>query len=123
LALAKYLDEHPLINHVYYPGLPTHPQHKIASDFFHGFGGLMSFELDEKMDCLAFLNRLQVVIKSSNLGDTRTLAIPVAKTIFHELGAARRKEMGIADSLIRLSVGIEDIEDLLADFAQALTNY
>ena len=80
----------------------------------------MSFELKDKIDCLSFLNRLQVVIKSSNLGDTRTLAIPVAQTIFHELGAERRREMGIADSLIRLSVGIEDSEDLLADFAQAL---
>lgn len=80
----------------------------------------MSFELSDKIDCLTFLNRLKVVIKSSNLGDTRSLAIPVAKTIFHELGAEQRKEMGIDDSLIRLSVGIEDIEDLLEDFTQAL---
>jgi len=122
LTLARYLEGHSLINNVYYPGLATHPQHKIASTFFSGFGGLMSFELNDKIDCLAFLNRLQVVIKSSNLGDTRTLAIPVAQTIFHELGADRRKEMGIADSLIRLSVGIEDIDDLLADFAQALSH-
>ena len=79
----------------------------------------MSFELNEGIDCLAFLNRLNLVIKSSNLGDTRTLAIPVAQTIFFELGAERREEMGIVDSLIRLSVGIEDTEDLLEDFRQA----
>jgi O-acetylhomoserine (thiol)-lyase len=80
----------------------------------------MSFVVDSKIDCLAFLNRLQIVIKSSNLGDTRTLAIPVAQTIFFELGAERRAEMGIPDTMIRLSVGIEDTEDLIEDFRQAL---
>ncbi|MCV9927504.1 cystathionine gamma-synthase family protein [Flavobacterium sp. LS1R49] len=121
LILARFLDEHTLVKKVNYPGLVSHPQHKIASDLFHGYGGLMSFELSDKIDCVTFLNRLKVVIKSSNLGDTRTLAIPVAKTIFHELGAERRKEMGIEDSLIRLSIGIEDIQDLLEDFTQALS--
>lgn len=80
----------------------------------------MSFELVDQIDCLAFLNRLNVVIKSSNLGDTRTLVSPVAQTIFYELGPERRKEMGIEDSLIRLSVGIEDSQDLLDDFTLAL---
>jgi O-acetylhomoserine (thiol)-lyase len=121
LQLANFLNKHELVKKVNYPGLEIHPQHKIASELFKGYGGLMSFELSDKIDCLTFLNRLKVVIKSSNLGDTRTLAIPVAKTIFHELGAERRKEMGIDDSLIRLSVGIEDIEDLLEDFTQALS--
>jgi O-acetylhomoserine (thiol)-lyase len=60
------------------------------------------------------------VFSSSHLGDNRTLAIPVAQTIYWEMGAARRAEMGIADSLIRLSIGIEDIDDLIADFTQAL---
>ena len=66
------------------------------------------------------LNRLQLVISSSHLGDNRTLAIPVAHTIYWEMGLQRRAEMGIADSLIRLSIGIEDYADLEADFAQAL---
>jgi len=81
---------------------------------------LMSIELADNIDCLDFLNRLKLVISSSHLGDNRTLAIPVAHTIYWEMGAERRAEMGIADSLIRLSIGIEDIEDLLADFTQAL---
>ncbi len=119
LLLANFLNEHLLVKKVNYPGLADHPQHKIASELFNGYGGLMSFELDDKIDAVTFLNRLKVVIKSSNLGDTRSLAIPVAKTIFHELGADRRKEMGIEDSLIRLSVGIEDINDLLEDFTHA----
>jgi O-acetylhomoserine (thiol)-lyase len=118
--LATFLEAHPLVSKVYYPGLASHPQHALTSSLFHRHGGLMSFVVNEKIDCLAFLNRLQVVIKSSNLGDTRTLAIPVAQTIFFELGAERRAEMGIPDTMIRLSVGIEDTEDLMEDFRQAL---
>ena len=87
---------------------------------FRGFGALLSFELAEGIDTFEFLNKLRVVVLSSNLGDNRTLAIPVAHTIFWEMGAKRRAEMGIADSLIRISVGIEDRDDLLGDFAQAL---
>jgi O-acetylhomoserine (thiol)-lyase len=81
---------------------------------------LFSFELADGIDCFDFLNRLAIVVSSSNLGDNRTLAIPVAHTIFWEIGPARRAEMGIADSLVRVSVGIEDRDDLIADFAQAL---
>lgn len=122
MTLAKYLDAHPLVSKVYYPGLEGHPQHKLASEIFSKYGGLMSFALNDEVDCFAFLNALKLVIKSSNLGDTRTLAIPVAHTIFFELGAERRAEMGIPDSMIRLSVGIEDIADLLTDFEEALKN-
>jgi len=120
LALAEYLEGHPMVSKVYYPGLKSHPQHERATTLFLRYGGLMSFALNEGIDCFAFLNRLKLVIKSSNLGDTRTLAIPVAHTIFFELGAERRAEMGIPDSMVRLSVGIEDAEDLLEDFRQAL---
>lgn len=119
-ALAAFLEAHPMVSKVYYPGLKSHPQHEQATQYFHRYGGLMSFALNEGVDCFAFLNRLQLVIKSSNLGDTRTLAIPVAHTIFFELGAERRAEMGIPDSMVRLSVGIEDTADLIQDFKQAL---
>lgn len=120
LALAEYLEAHPLVSKVYYPGLKSHPQHELATSLFKGYGGLMSFALNDDVDCFAFLNKLKLVIKSSNLGDTRTLAIPVAHTIFFELGAERRAEMGIPDSMVRLSVGIEDQQDILQDFKQAL---
>jgi O-acetylhomoserine (thiol)-lyase len=119
-ALATYFESHPKIKKVFYPGLENHPQHERAGKLFAKFGGLMSIELDDSIDCLAFLNKLQLVVKSSNLGDTRTLAIPVAQTIFFELGAERRAEMGIPESMIRLSVGIEDLDDLVEDFANAL---
>ncbi len=120
VALAEILAAHPRVRAVYYPGLPTHPQHVLAQGLFSGFGALLSFELDPALDCFDFLNRLENVALSSNLGDNRTLAIPVAHTIYWEMGTERRASMGIAESLIRISVGIEDRDDLLADFEQAL---
>jgi O-acetylhomoserine (thiol)-lyase len=120
MSLAQFLDSRSEVRAVYYPGLDSHPQHALAGELFAAYGALLSFELDPKLDCFDFLNRLQHVVLSSNLGDNRTLAIPVAHTIYHEMGAERRASMGIVDSLIRVSVGIEDCEDLLADFAQAL---
>lgn len=119
-ALARYLATHPKVRRVYYPGLPAHPEYSRAKALFRRPGALFSFELANDMDAFAFLNRLRIIIKSSNLGDNRTLAIPVAHTIYHEMGPRRRASMGIADSLIRISTGIEDVDDLLADFEQAL---
>jgi O-acetylhomoserine (thiol)-lyase len=119
-ALADFLSAHPRVRNVYYPGLPSHPQHALAREHFRDYGALLSFELDVHFDVFEFLNRLKVVVLSSNLGDNRTLAIPVAHTIYWEMGPERRDEMGIDAGLIRISVGIEDEEDLIADFAQAL---
>jgi O-acetylhomoserine (thiol)-lyase len=119
-ALATFLAAHPKVRAVYYPGLASHPQHALAKTLFCGFGGLFSFELSDGIDCFDFLNRLDIVVSSSNLGDNRTLAIPVAHTIFWEMGPERRREMGITDSLIRISAGIEDRDDLIGDFARAL---
>jgi len=119
-ALAQHLEAHPRVRAVHYPGLASHPQHALAKELFRGYGGLLAFEPADGIDCFDFLNRLSLVISSSNLGDNRTLAIPVAHTIFWELGAEGRAAMGIADSLIRVSVGIEDADDLIADFTQAL---
>ena len=120
LALAKMLDADDRVAAVYYPGLRSHPQHQLATDLFRAYGGLFSFELKAGIDCFDYLNRLQLAVPASNLGDTRTLVIPVAHTIYHEMGPERRASMGIAESLIRVSVGIEDTEDLLEDFRQAL---
>ena len=120
LRLAQYLEAHPSVERVHYPGLKSHPQYERARALFRGMGGLLSFELVDGVDCFDILNKLQIVVSSSNLADTRTLAIPVAHTIYFEMGAERRSSMGIAESLIRVSVGIEDDEDLIADFRQAL---
>ncbi len=119
-ALAEFLESHPKVSKVFYPGLKSHPQHQRAADLFRSFGGLLSVELKPEYECFAFLNALKWVVSSSNIGDGRSLGIPVAHTIFFEMGAERRASMGIADNLVRLSIGIEDPEDLLHDFAQAL---
>jgi O-acetylhomoserine (thiol)-lyase len=121
LALAQWLSGQPQVAKVHYPGLPTHAQHERATGLFKGvFGPLMSFELQPGTEVFAFLDALRLVILSSHLADNRTLAIPVAQTIFWEAGPERRAAMGIADGLIRLSVGIEEVADLRADLAQAL---
>jgi O-acetylhomoserine (thiol)-lyase len=121
LAMAQWLEKQRAIARVHYPGLASHAQHERARRLFKdGYGPLLSFELRAGIDCFAFLDALQLVIVSSHLADNRTLAIPVAHTIFHEMGPERRAEMGIADGLVRLSVGIEDIADLIDDFGRAL---
>ena len=120
LAVARFCSTHPKVSRVYYPGLESHPQHARAKQLFRKAGALLSIELAAGVDCFDFLNALDLVITASNLGDTRSLGIPVAHTIFWEMGAARRASMGVADSMVRLSIGIEDTDDLLADFAQAL---
>lgn len=120
MALARMLEADPRVAVVHYPGLPSHPQHALASDLFRAYGALFSFELRADIDCFDYLNRLKLAISATHLGDTRTLVIPVAHTIFFEMGAERRAAMGIADSLIRVSVGIEDTQDLLGDFSAAL---
>ncbi|MDR1935356.1 MAG: cystathionine gamma-synthase family protein [Candidatus Accumulibacter sp.] len=119
-ALAEFLAAHPKVAKVYYPGLPGHPQYARAKSLFTGNSGILSFELVDGVDCFDVLEKLEIVILSTNLGDNRTLAIPVAPTIYFELGPERRSGLGIAESLIRISVGIEDPEDLLADFGRAL---
>jgi O-acetylhomoserine (thiol)-lyase len=120
LAVAKMLEADERVAAVYYPGLPSHPQHAISTELFRAYGSLFSFELKEGIDCFDYLNRLKLGVPASNLGDTRTLVIPVAHTIFFEMGPERRASMGIAESLIRVSVGIEDTADLVDDFHQAL---
>ncbi len=121
MAIAEFCDAHPKVRKVSYPGLKDHPQHERAKKLFKHFGAILSIELDDSLDCFDFLNALDLVVSSSNLGDNRTLGIPVAHTIFFEMGPERRASMGVADSMVRFSVGIEDTEDLLADFEQALS--
>lgn len=119
LALARWLEAQPKVAKVHYPGLASHAQHARASELFDACGSLLSFEPAEGIDPATVLNALKLVIKSSHLGDNRTLALPVARTIFWEMGAEQRASMEIAESLIRVSVGIEGQADLLADFEQA----
>jgi O-acetylhomoserine (thiol)-lyase len=120
LALGQWLEAHPAVSRVWYPLLPSHPQYATARQHLKAGSWLLSFELRDPDQCLAVCNRLRLPVKATGLADSRTLIIPVADTIFWEAGPAVRAAMGIADSLIRLSIGLEEPEDLIADFAQAL---
>lgn len=123
LQLAQWLAQHPAVELVDYPGLPHHPQHARAVEMFgaHGFGTMLSFTVKPSAkDAFAVLDALRVVMMSTHLGDNRTMTLPIAQTIYAEMTPERRAEWGIKDGLIRVSVGIEYIDDLIADWAQAL---
>lgn len=120
LAVAEFLSKQAQVQKVFYPGLAEHPQHERAAHLFNDqFGGILSFELQSNIDMRAFLNHLNTIITATHLGDTRTLILPVASTIFFENGAKQREEMGISDTLVRMSIGIEDAEDLIEDLKLA----
>lgn len=118
--LAEFLAQHPKVAKVYYPGLIDHPQHQTAKRLFKDFGAMLSFDLIAGEDCCELLNKLKIVISATHLGDNRTLALPVAPTIYHEMELATRQKMGISETMIRCSIGIENTADLIADFEQAL---
>lgn len=120
LALARYLQKHPAIAAVHYPMLESHPQHAIAQRHFTAGSWLLGFELADSARMHAVLDRLQLAVKATGLGDNRTLVIPVAPTIYWEAGPAVRKEMSIADGLVRVSIGLEPADELIADFERAL---
>ena len=120
LNLARWLEQHPKVAAVHYPVLSSHAEHERAKHLFVAGSWLLCFELRDPSSMIDVLNRLTLPIKSTGLGDTRTLIIPVAPTIFWEAGAEARARMGIAEGLIRVSVGLEDEADLIADFDRAL---
>jgi len=122
LALARSLERHPAVAKVHYPMLESHPQHALAARLFGAGSWLLAFELRDAAACLPTIDRLRLPVKATGMGDTRSLVIPVAPTIFWEAGSQVRAAMGIADGLVRVSVGLEDAGDLVADFEQALGN-
>ncbi|WP_159990473.1 cystathionine gamma-synthase family protein [Pelistega ratti] len=123
LALARYMQESPIFSEVKYPGLDTHPQHQLAKSLFNGkgYGSLIAASLREDIDLITFLNHLNMIVLATHLGDNRTLCLPVAPTIYAETPPEERAKMGISNNLLRISVGIENIQDLIADIEQAYT--
>ncbi len=119
-AIARFLSSHAGIIKVYHPSLETHPQHALVHSQFETTGAILAFDLANGVAPVAFINALNTILCATHLGDTRTLALPVAQTIFFEFAQAERDAMGITDACVRLSVGIEDTQDLLDDLAQAL---
>jgi len=120
LKLSEFLEKHRDINSVYYPGLESHPDYHIAKKQMRGFGGMLSFELKEDIYPSAFLKALKLIKPSMSLaGVESTMLLPV-ETSHALMSPADRKKQGIKDGLIRFSVGIEEIEDIVADLEQAL---
>lgn len=121
ITIAKYLKAHQKVSDVYYPGLTTHPGHHIAKQQMSGFGGILSFSLDGGYELVKkMLPQLKLAHLAASLGSVSTLAGPPRTTSHVELTEEQRKLLGIPESLIRYSVGIENVDDLLADLDQAL---
>ena len=118
--MAEYLLAHHAIEKVYYPGLPSHPDHELAKAQMHGFGGMMSFELQEGLDASKFQKELQLIKSSMSLAGVESTVLSPSQTSHALLGPEERAHQGIKDGLIRFSVGIEETEDLIADIEQAL---
>jgi cystathionine gamma-lyase/cystathionine beta-lyase/cystathionine gamma-lyase/homocysteine desulfhydrase len=119
-ALAAFLAAHPKVRHVHYPGLPTHPQHDLAKRQMRGFGGMIAFELGSLESARRLLNALRLLSLAESLGGVETLISHPATMTHASVPAARRAALGITDGLVRISAGIEDIEDLKEDLTQAL---
>lgn len=121
--VVEYLSKHPKIKTVYYPGLENHPFHEIAKRQMKAFGGMVSFDFKsgKKEDSIAFLEKLKVFTLAESLGGVESLANHPALMTHASIPADKRAEVGITDDLVRLSVGIEDAEDLIADLEQALS--
>lgn len=119
--LARALQQHPMLNWVKYPFLEDHPQYAIAKKQMYNGGGLITFELKGGLESgRKFLNGLKLISVTNNLGDSRTIASHPASTTHSKLSEAERNEVGITPGLIRISVGLEHIEDIMADIRQAL---
>ncbi len=124
LAVARHLEAHPAIESVFYPGLESHPHHDIAARQMTGFGGVLAFTIRGGFDSVrTVLPRLELAHLAANLGAVETVAGPPATTSHVEMNATDRAAMGIPESLVRYSVGIEDVADLIADLDQALEGY
>jgi len=120
-AVAKFLKEHPKVKRVFYPGLASHPGHEIAQRQMKGFGGVVSFEIKGGLEHLyAFLSKLKVFALAESLGGAASLAEHPATMSHASMLAEHRKKAGINDELIRLSVGLENADDLIEDLSQAL---
>ncbi|OGF63836.1 MAG: cystathionine beta-lyase [Candidatus Fischerbacteria bacterium RBG_13_37_8] len=117
--LAEFLVEHPQVKCLHYPGLTSHPGHEIAKKQMTGYGGMLSFELKEK-NSIEFQKKLKLIKPSMSLGGVESIICSPAITSHRHLSQEEQKKTGITDELLRLSVGIEDINDLLADLQQAL---
>lgn len=120
LAVAQFLEQHPKVSKLYYPGLKSHPQYELAVKQQKGFGSMMSFDIGTRENAAKFLGAIKIFLNAESLGGVESLASHSATTTHGSVSAEEREVMGITEGRIRLSIGIEDKEDLIADLEQAL---
>lgn len=121
LKIAELLQKHPKVISVNYPGLKSSRYYHIAKkQFGDNFGALLTFDLESKEQCFAFMNNLKIIRRATNLNDNKTLILHPASTIFCEYSPELKSEMGVRETMIRLAVGIEDVQDLFEDIENAL---
>jgi cystathionine beta-lyase/cystathionine gamma-synthase len=120
LALARHL-EAAAIDTVHYPGLPSHPQFDVAQRQLRAGGGMLCFELDDRRSAERFLDALTLPPRTASLGSVRTIAVHPPSSTHRQLSSAELARIGIPDGLVRVSAGLEEIDDLIADFDQALS--
>jgi cystathionine beta-lyase/cystathionine gamma-synthase len=120
LAVAQFLADHPKVRKVHYPGLSSHPQHALARKQMSGFGGMISFEAGSLESARTILNSVRLCALAESLGGVETLISHPATMTHASVPAGERQRIGITDGLVRISVGIEDVEDVIADLGQAL---
>jgi cystathionine beta-lyase/cystathionine gamma-synthase len=120
MAVAEYLSTHPKVKHLAYPGLKTHPQYELAVKQQKGFGSMMSFEVESREAAGRFLGAIKLFLSAESLGGVESLASHSATTTHGSVSDEVRAAMGITQGRVRLSIGIEDKEDLIADLEQAL---
>lgn len=118
--IVAFLEEHPAISKVYYPGLSTHPNHEISKKQALGFGGMVSFDVGSAENADKLLQKVKYFTLAESLGAVESLISVPARMTHASIPAERRAELGITDGLVRISVGLEDAEDLIEDLKQAL---
>jgi cystathionine gamma-lyase/homocysteine desulfhydrase len=119
-AIVEFLQAHPKVDKVFYPGLETHPNHEIAKKQARGYGGMISFDVGSEENANKLLSKIKYFTLAESLGAIESLISVPAKMTHASIPAERRAELGITEGLVRISVGIEDVEDLIEDLKQAL---
>ena len=121
MAVAQHLEAHPKVKKVYYPGLPSHPHHDVAKRQMDGYGGVVTFDVaGDLTQTLRFIDHLELCLIAPSLGSPETLVTHPATVSYYKETPEQRQRLGITDELVRLAVGLEDVEDIIADLDQAL---
>jgi cystathionine beta-lyase/cystathionine gamma-synthase len=119
-ALAQFVEAHPKVQKVYYPGLPSHPQHALAARQMKDFGGMLAFDLGSRDAAARLLKNVRLLALAESLGGVESLISHPATMTHASVPAEHRNALGITDGLVRISAGLEDVEDLKEDLTQAL---